>query len=181
MKRCLGAALSASVLLLSALSVAPAQAATIDIGQAFTGGLVDAINGGVAALIAVGVGWLGTILKSKWNIDIEAKHRDALTAFLNRQASSLVAKGAVKVQGLKIEVGSDALAVAANTALHAVPDALKFFGLTPEALQNRILDLLPQQPAVAQAQAIALDVANPATPTGAQATPSGVPVRGSVS
>lgn len=162
MKRLLSVAMAAPFLLLVALT-GTAAAATIDIGQAFTGGMVDAINGAVMALITAGVGWLGVILKSKWNIDIEAKHRDALTAFLNRQASSLVAKGAVKVQGLKVEVSSDALAVAANTALHAIPDALKFFGLTPEALEKRILDLLPQQPAVAQAQAVALDTANPAT------------------
>lgn len=165
MKRLLSVALAAPFLLLVALT-GTAAAATIDIGQAFTGGMVDAINGAVMALITAGVGWLGVILKSKWNIDIEAKHREALTAFLNRQASSLVAKGAVKVQGLQVQVGSDALAVAANTALHAIPDALKFFGLTPETIQKRILDLLPQQPAVAQAQAIALDVHNPATPSG---------------
>ncbi|PPQ14907.1 hypothetical protein CV770_34350 [Bradyrhizobium sp. AC87j1] len=169
MRRCFSAVLAASVLLLSALSISPAQAATIDVGQAFTGGLVDAINGAVAAGITAVVGWVSWTIKAKFNIDIEAKHREALTAFLNRQASSLVAKGAVKVQGLKIEVGSDALAVAANTALHAIPDALKFFGLTPETIQKRILDLLPQQPAVAQAQAIALDVHNPATPSGAPA------------
>lgn len=165
MKRCFGAVFAASAFLMLALSASPAPAATIDIGQAFTGGLVEAINGAVMALITAGVGYLFMILKSKWNIDIEAKHRDALTAFLNRQASGLVAKGAVKVQGLKVDVSSDALAVAANTALHAIPDALKFFGLTPEALQKRILDLLPQQPAVAQAQAIALDVQNPTTPS----------------
>lgn len=163
MKRCyLSAALAVSALLVSASTL---QAATIDVGQAFTGGLVDVINGAVAAGITALVAWVAMVIKNKFNIDIEAKHREALTAFLNRQASSLVAKGAVRVQGLKIEVGSDALAVAANTALHAIPDALKFFGLTPEVLQKRILDLLPQQPAVAQAQAIALDVANPATPS----------------
>ncbi|WP_025036144.1 hypothetical protein [Bradyrhizobium sp. DOA9] len=171
MRRCFSAASAASVLLFS-LSVVPVHAATIDIGQAVTGSLVDIINGAVAAGITALVAWVAMVIKNKFNIDIEAKHREALTAFLNRQASSLVAKGAVKVQGLKVEVGSDALAVAANTALHAIPDALKFFGLTPEALQKRILDLLPQQPAVAQAQAIALDVANPATPSGAPATPS---------
>ncbi|WBL75589.1 hypothetical protein I3J27_21385 [Bradyrhizobium xenonodulans] len=165
MKRCFRAALSAPVLLAAALFLAtPVTAATIDVGQAFTGGLVDAINGAVMAGITALVGWVCVVIRNKFNIDIEAKHREALTAFLNRQASSLVAKGAVKLQGLKVEVGNDALAVAANTALHAIPDALKFFGLTPEALQKRILDLLPQQPAVAQAQAIALDVHNPATP-----------------
>ncbi|MDA9511155.1 hypothetical protein XI09_42195 [Bradyrhizobium sp. CCBAU 11386] len=163
MKRILCAAVAVPVFLIGLTVAAPA--ATIDIGQAFTGGLVDVVNGAVAAGTTALVGWVCITIKNKFNIDIEAKHREALTAFLNRQASSLVAKGAVKVQGLKVEVGSDALAVAANTALHAIPDALKFFGLTPEVLQKRILDLLPQQPAVSQAQAIALDVANPATPS----------------
>ncbi|MCA1381310.1 hypothetical protein [Bradyrhizobium sp. BRP23] len=169
MKRCSSAVLAASVVLMTALSVAPASGATIDIGQAVTGSLVDIINGAVAAGITALVAWVALVIKNKFNIDIEAKHREALTAFLNRQASSLIAKGAVKVQGLKVEVSSDALAVAANAALHAVPDALKFFGLTPESLQKRILDVLPQQPAVAQAQAIALDVANPTTPSGTPA------------
>lgn len=147
-----------------------AVAATIDIGQAFSGGFVEAINGVIAGLITALVGWVLMTVKSKFNIEIEAKHREALTAFLQRQASGLVARGAVKLQGLKIEVSNDAVAVAANTALHAIPDALKFFGLTPEALQKRIIDLLPQQPAVAQAQAVAIDTANPSTPSGAPAS-----------
>lgn len=142
-----------------------AHAATIDIGQAIGGSLIEILNGAITAVIAAGVGWVLMTIKTKFNIDIEAKHREALTAFLNRQASSLVAKGAVKLQGAKIEVSSDAVAIAANTALAAIPDALKFFGLTPETIQKRIVDLLPQQPAVAQAQAVAIDVANPSTPS----------------
>lgn len=154
----------AVVVVLTAPSLA--FAATIDVGQAFTGGLVDAVNGVIAGLITALVGWVMVTIRNKFNIEIEAKHREALTAFLQRQASSLVARGAVKVQGLKVEVASDAVAVAANTALHAIPDALKFFGLTPDALQKRIVDMLPQQPAVAQAQAVALDEANPETSSG---------------
>jgi hypothetical protein len=170
MKRFIAVAFAAPVLFFAYVNAA--AAATIDVGQACTGGLVEAINGASAACIAALVGWVLMIVKNKFHIDIEAKHREALTAFLQRQASSLVAKGAVKVQGLKIEVANDAVAVAANTALHAIPDALKFFGLTPEALQKRIIDLLPQQPAIAQAQAVALDVANPATPSSAPAKPA---------
>lgn len=147
------------------LSPGFAFAATIEIGQAFTGGLTDAIAGAVSAVIAALIGWLAMIAKNKFNIEIEKAHRDALTQFLQRQASSLVADGAVRLQGLKIEVSNAALAGVANTAIHAIPDAMKFFGLTPEALQKRIVDLLPQQPAIAAAQAVALDVANPSTPS----------------
>ena len=145
------------------LSPSFAFAATIDIGDAFSGGLLDALLGAISAIIASLVAWVAMVVKNKFNIDIEKAHRDALTQFLQRQASSLVADGAVRLQGLKIEVSNAALAGVANTAIHAIPDAMKFFGLTPEALQKRIIDLLPQQPAVAQAQAVALDTMNPVT------------------
>lgn len=153
--------------LLAVCFLAPnlAFAATIDIGQALNGSLQDIINGAVAALIAALVGWVAIVVKSKFSIDIEARHRDALTAFLQRQASSLIADGAVKLSGVKVEVKSEALAAAANTALAAIPGVLKFFGLTPEKIQGMIIDMLPKQPAVAQAQAVAIDVANPATPS----------------
>lgn len=166
LRRFIGAAAAVpTIYVAAALAASAAFAGTIDVGQAVTSGIVDAVQGGIAAVISILVGWLFVTLQKKFKIDIEAKHRDALTAFLQRQASSLVARGAVKVQGLKVEVASDAVAVAANTALHAIPDALKFFGLTPEVLQKRIVDMLPQQPAIAQAQAVALDVHNPATPS----------------
>lgn len=142
-----------------------AFAASIDIGQALNGSLQEIISGIVTAVITAVVGWLAWIAKNKLHIDIEARHREALIAFLNRQASGLVAAGAVKVQGLKVEVQNQALADAANTALQAIPGVLAFFGLTPLRLQDMIVDLIPKQPAVAQAQAVALDVANPATPS----------------
>lgn len=157
-----------SVAVLTVLILAPgfAFAATIDVGQALTGSLQDIINGAVTAVIAALVGWVIIVIKSKFGLDIEAAHRDALTTFLQRQASALIAQGAVKLSGVKIEVQNDALAAAANTALGAIPDALKFFGLTPAKIQGMIVDLLPKQPAVAQAAAVAIDTANPATPVG---------------
>lgn len=142
-----------------------AFAAEINIGQALNGSLQEIINAAVTGLIAALVGWVAIVVKNKFNIDIEAQHRDALTAFLQRQASSLVAMGAVKLDGVKITVQNEAVAQAANAALAAIPDALKFFGLTPAKIQSMIIDMLPKQPAVAQAAAVALDAANPATPS----------------
>lgn len=149
------------------LLIAPgfAFAATIDVGQALTGSLQDIVNGAVAAIITYLIGWLVMTAKTKFNIDIEAKHREVLTAFVQRQASSLVADGAVRLNGVRVNVNNDTLAVAANAALQAIPGALKFFKLTPERIEGMIIDMLPKQPSVAQAQAIALDVANPATPS----------------
>jgi hypothetical protein len=156
-----------AVLVLCSISLNAAFAASIDIGQALNGSLQEIINGVVTAAIAALIGWVAIVIKSKFNIDIEARHREALTAFLTRQASGLIAAGAVKLDGIKVEVQSAALADAANKALKAIPDALSYFGLTPAALQQRIIDLLPKEPAVAQAQAVAIDAANPATPSAA--------------
>ncbi|WP_441255898.1 hypothetical protein [Tardiphaga sp. 285_C5_N1_2] len=125
----------------------------------------------MTALIAGLFGWVAIVVKNKFNIDIEAKHREAITAFVQRQASSLIAMGAVKLDGIKVEVQNAALADAANKALAAIPDALKFFGITPASIQQRIIDMLPKEPAVAQAQAVAIDVAKPVTPS--TAAPSG--------
>lgn len=142
-----------------------ARAATIDFGPIVANGLADFVSAVVAGLAAVAVGWVLYVIKAKFNIDIEATNRDALKAFVERQARSLVADGMTKVSGVKIDVQSAALATAANTALTAVPDALKYFGLTPDKIEAMIVDALPQVPSVAQAQAVALDVANPATPS----------------
>lgn len=162
MKRIPGVVLAALIVLYAS----SAFAAEINIGQALNGSLQETINAAVTAAISVLVGWVLLIIKDKFNIDIEARHREALTAFLQRQASGLVAMGAVKLEGVKVEVQSEALASAANSALSAIPAALAFFGLTPAKIQQMIVDMLPKQPAVAEAQAVALDVANPATPTG---------------
>jgi hypothetical protein len=162
MKRFIGAALAAASLV---VATGAAAAATIDIGQAFNGSLQEIINGAATAGVAVLVGWVAIVAKKKFNIDIEAQYRAALTAFLQRQASSLIADGAVKLNGVKITVQNDALAAAANTGLAAIPGVLKFFGLTSDAIQHMIVDMLPKQPSVAQAQAVAIDCANPATPS----------------
>jgi len=162
MKRFVLAALAAALFVVSAQA---AFAASIDIGQAINGSLQEIINGVVTALIAGLVGWVAIVVKNKFNIDIEAKHREAITAFVQRQASSLIAMGAVKLDGVKVEVQNAALADAANKALAAIPDALAFFGITPASIQQRIIDMLPKEPAVAAAAAVAIDVANPATPS----------------
>lgn len=164
MKRFIGAALALASF---ALATNAAAAATIDIGQALSGGLQEIINAAATAAITVLVGWVAIVAKNKFNIDIEAQQRAALTAFLQRQALSLIADGAVKLNGVKVTVPNDALAAAADTALAAIPGVLDFFGLTPDKIQHMIVDMLPKQPSVAQAQAVAIDAANPATPSSA--------------
>lgn len=142
-----------------------AFADTINIGQAFSTSLQPYIDAIVSALLALLVGYALYAAQKYLGIKAEEGLRQGLTQFLQRQASSLVADGMVKLSGVKIEVSSPALAAAANTALTAVPDAMNKFGLTPEKVQGMIIDMLPKEPSVAAAQAVAIDVANPATPS----------------
>lgn len=130
----------------------------INIGQALGPLLQPYVDAIVQALIVTLAGWVVWILKSKLGINVDAGHRDALVAAAQRQASSLVADGFVKIeQGGKISVDNAALANAANAMLSAVPDAAKHFQIDdPQKMAGRIVDALPQVPAVAQAQAASI-------------------------
>lgn len=141
-----------------------AETATVEVTQP---GWLQYVNAAVSGALALGLGWLGLILKNKWGIEIDAKQRELLAAFLSRQAASLVADGFVRVNQLKVLVDHPALIAAAKTALTAIPDALAHFGLTPEKLEAMIVDKIPAVPSVA---AVA----------GAQATPPALPTSSTV-
>jgi hypothetical protein len=143
--------LVAGALLLACISFAfPVFAAdnAIQIGAAF-GALQPYVDSVISALIFVGLAWGFYILKTRWHVDIDQGMRDALHTWLLRQASSLTASGAVKINGLQITVGSAALAAAANLALSEIPQAIARFGLTPEKLADMIVDKIPHVPSVA--------------------------------
>ena len=135
-----------------------ADTSVINIGAAF-GSLRPYVDSIVGGLIFLGITWGAYILKTKWNIDIDASMRDALQSWLLRQAGSLTAAGAVRVQGLQITVGNAAVSAAANLAIREIPDAIAHFGLTPDKLAEMIVDKLPHVPAVA---AVAASTAVPA-------------------
>jgi len=151
--------------------VPPAQGGgIINIGQAFGPAIQDYVNAIVNALILAGVTYLGTMLHNKLNIDIDAKHRDALVTALQNQAGSLIADGAVKLeQNGNVAVSNAKLADAANEVMRVIPDAAKRLGFTPDYVAARIKDMIPQTAAgaalVAAAQpAPAADAAAPAAP-----------------
>lgn len=136
---------------------------SIDIGQALTGSVKDIVNAIATAAISALVGWVLWVIKQKFGVDLESQYRATLTQFLQRQASGLIAAGAVKLDGVKVNVQSELLARAANTALQAIPDTMNYFKLTPDRIAEMIVDLIPKEPSVATAAAVALNEANPET------------------
>lgn len=161
---------------LAVVTTAFAQTApntTIGVSETLAGSIRDVTVSVLSAVVAAFLGWVSYWIKSKFGIEIEAKHREALQAFINRQASSLIGEGAVKLQGLKVDVKSEALASAANLAFNAIPTAMAYFGLSASKIADMIVDVIPKQPAVASAQAVALDAKNPETPSTGDTAPKG--------
>ena len=165
MKRAVVFATLLSLAATAALAQTAPANTTVELGATLTGQIRDIMVTVIAGVSTAFLAWVSYWLKAKFGIDIESKHREALQSFINRQASALLAMGAVKLEGVKLDVKSEAVASLARMAFTAIPDAMKYFGLSPDVIGQMIVDLIPKQPAIAQAQAVALDAKNPETPS----------------
>ncbi|MBX3514307.1 MAG: hypothetical protein KIT15_06175 [Xanthobacteraceae bacterium] len=98
----------------------------------------------VSVLATAIVGWLAELLRRKFNLDIDAAHRDALQTALTNGAGLLIGKAGSALAGKKLDLKSAVLAEAVNYVLQAVPDAIRHFGITPEAVAEKLQAKLPQ-------------------------------------
>jgi len=124
----------------------PSSGALLDVGQAFSASLAPVINATIQALLALGLGWLVWLARTKLNVSITADQQKTLQQWLTNQASSLIADGAVSVAGGKIVVKPDVLAKHAEEAAKQIPDAIAFFNMSPDLIASKIVDKLPQVP-----------------------------------
>jgi hypothetical protein len=159
---------------LGALAVAPApqqSGGVVSLGPITGNPAIDqAAQDLVNSLVLAGMGWIFWFIKNKLGVSIDKDQRDALTAAAQRQASSLVADGMVSLSGKTITVNDKALYQAVHALQTAVPAALKNFGITdPQKLADRIVDMIPQVPAMAPV--IAAAHANGAAPLPPQPPP----------
>lgn len=120
------------------------QGGIINIGQAFNEAAAPYIDAAVNALILGLIGLAAAWFKKKTGHDIDANLRDGFTRGLQNQAGSLLADGKVWMADKTLKVNSLALGDAANNLLKSLPDAEKRFGLTPQFVEERIVDMLPQ-------------------------------------
>lgn len=144
------------------------QGGIINIGQAFNEAAAPYIDAAVNALLLGLVGFAAKWWKDKTGTDLDKNLRDGLVRGLQNQAGSLLADGKVWMQDKTLQVNSPALAAAANNLLKSLPDAEKRFGLTPEFVKERIVDMIPQVSAgaaiVAQAHTDTPPVEKPQPP-----------------
>lgn len=124
--------------LLALAFVTPALAAT----AVPLGGLYDLLTTFLLPIVSVVAaaiaGWLANLLRVKFGLEIEQKHRDALQTALTNAAGLAIAKGKDVVGTKTIDIQNPVMADAVNYVVAAVPDSLKYFGLTPQSLADKI-------------------------------------------
>jgi len=121
----------------------------VDPNTVFGSAATPYVHAVIGAAITGIFGFVAFILKSKFNVEIDEKYRLALEAYAKRQAAALVAEGAVRVINSKIVVDSPNLRAAARTAVEAIPQTMRWFGLTPDNVAERIIAAIPHVPVVA--------------------------------
>ncbi len=139
----------------------PPAGGLLDVGQAFSTVMQPYINAALQALLAAGLAWLAWWLKTKWGIDIDKQHQDTVQKWLTNQAGSLVADGAVTIQNGKIVVNQAVLNSHALQITQQIPDAAAYFAISPQLVASKIVDKLPQIPAVASMMAVNQPNVNP--------------------
>jgi len=141
MKRFLLRGLGAALFI---FAVAPAFAQTEIPVESFYGIVQPYLLAVVSVVATAIVGWLAELLRRKFNLDIDAAHRDALQTALANGAGLLIGKAGTAVAGKKLDLKSAALAEAVNYVITAVPDAVRHFGITPEAVAEKLQAKLPR-------------------------------------
>lgn len=86
-----------------------------------------------SVIISAAVLWLVGTVKAKFNIDIDAKHRDALQAALTNAAGLVINRVGGVAGAISLPAGSVELRRGVDYVVESAPDALKHFGITPEA------------------------------------------------
>lgn len=142
MKRALGVALAAPVLLLLVANAARADA-LVAAGDIWAG-LVPYLAAAIGSLISAAVGWLVYLVNMKLGLSIDDSLRDSLQTAAANAAGLVLAGLGNRLSGMTLDVRSELVADAVNYVLKAAPDAVAHFGLTPEAVAQKILALLPR-------------------------------------
>lgn len=142
MTRFLRAALAAPVVLLLAVSIARADA-LVAVGDIWNG-LVPYIVAALGALVSAAVGWLVYLVNRKLGLSIDDSLRDSLQTAAANAAGLVVGGLGNRLAGVTLDVRSALVADAVNYVLKAAPDAVAHFGLTPDAVAQKILALLPR-------------------------------------
>lgn len=108
--------------------------------------VVDILGVVITAAVAWGCTWLRQI----FGLTVDKAHRDALETGLANAAGLIVNKAGAKLSGKSIPVGSGLLADGIVYVMEHVPEAIAYFGLSPDAIARKVLAKLPMPPQVSE-------------------------------
>jgi len=120
----------------------PAFAATVDLSGVW-GDVMSYVASIVGVAISALVGWVFMLLKTKIGLSIDDSMRASLQAAATNAAGLVLNKLGNALPG-SVEISNPLIAEAVQYVLKAAPDAIKHFGLTPDALAEKIVAALPQ-------------------------------------
>mgnify|MGYP001271248871 CR=1 FL=1 len=135
-------------LLALALFLSPALAQDTNV---HVGGLWGVLRPYIADLIGIGVAgliaYLSMLLRTKFGIEIEARHREALHSAAVTGVNMALGQLNGRVEGLTVDVKNKLLADAMTYVIKSVPDAIRFFELDQKA--DALRDILKSKMASA--------------------------------
>ncbi len=91
-----------------------------------------------SALVLAFVTWLSTWLRATFKVSLDEAHRRALHSALENGARLAIDKLESTASGLTVPVGHPIVAQGVEYVLKYSPDAVAYFGLTPERLGEMI-------------------------------------------
>lgn len=139
MNRYLMIALFAAIVvaIFSAAALAQEPDTTVGLGGFFAG-IQPYIVELVAILIAALTTWIAALVKKYTGITVEASHREAFQTALQNGVNYGLSKVSGKTETWSVDVKNEVLAEGLEYVLESVPDALKFFNLTPDEIRKKL-------------------------------------------
>lgn len=115
----------------------------IDVGSVF-GAWRPYIVEIVGILAAAFVGLILEMVRRWTGLSIEGERREAIQTAVSNAAGLLLAKAEGKLDGKSVNMGNPAVNEAVSYVLKGAPQAVAYFGLTPERIAQMIAAKLPQ-------------------------------------
>jgi hypothetical protein len=124
--------------LLVLVTPAAAQSTVIDAGSIF-GAWKPYIVEILASVIALLAGWVFNLLRVRFGLDIDARHRETLETTLTNAVGVVLNQLEAYGGSAKLDVKNAILAEAVTYVLKGAPDALRHFGLTEDRIREKIV------------------------------------------
>ena len=90
----------------------------------------------LSVVASAALAWITKKIHEWTGITIEARHREALQSALMNGARAALAKSVP--QGMAVDINNVAVREGVRFVLESVPDAVKYFGLTPADIEKHL-------------------------------------------